>query len=65
MRSFSIIICFLFSITSTAQTIAEARAMGVGATVTVSGIVTNGEELGDIRYIEDATAELVFMIQQL
>ncbi len=56
MRSFSIILCLLFSITSTAQTIAEARAMGVGATVTVNGIVTNGEELGDIRYIEDATA---------
>ena len=56
MKSFSIFLCLLFSITSTAQTIAEARAMGVGATVTVNGIVTNGEELGDIRYLEDATA---------
>ncbi|MEI7499557.1 MAG: phospholipase D-like domain-containing protein [Bacteroidota bacterium] len=37
--------------------IAEARAMGVGAVVTVRGIVTNGSELGkDIRYFQDATA---------
>jgi phosphatidylserine/phosphatidylglycerophosphate/cardiolipin synthase-like enzyme len=37
--------------------IAEARAMGVGATVTVRGIVTNGAELGNsIRYLQDATA---------
>ena len=27
---------------------------GVGATVTITGIVTNGDELGPIRYIEDA-----------
>jgi len=37
--------------------IAEARAMGPGATVTVRGVVTNGSELGnDIRYLQDATA---------
>ena len=30
--------------------------MGVGATVTVTGVVTNGEELGTIRYIQDETA---------
>ena len=30
--------------------------MGVGSTVTITGIVTNGDELGPIRYIEDATA---------
>jgi len=39
------------------NTIAEARAMGVGATVTVRGVVTNGLELGNaIRYLQDATA---------
>ena len=38
--------------------IAAARAMGVGSTVTITGIVTNGDELGPIRYIEDATAGL-------
>jgi len=36
--------------------IAAARVMGPGATVTISGVVTNGDELGPIRYIEDATA---------
>lgn len=37
--------------------IAEARAMGVGATVTVRGVVTNGSELGSsIRYLQDNTA---------
>jgi hypothetical protein len=35
--------------------IAAARALGIGATVTITGIVTNGEELGPIRYIEDGT----------
>lgn len=39
-------------------TIAEARAMPEGSTVTVRGIVTNGSELGIIRYFQDATAGL-------
>jgi len=37
-------------------TIAEARAMPLGTTVTVRGIVTNGSELGIIRYLQDGTA---------
>lgn len=36
--------------------IAEAREMAIGSTVTVTGIVTNGDELGLIRYMQDATA---------
>jgi phosphatidylserine/phosphatidylglycerophosphate/cardiolipin synthase-like enzyme len=37
-------------------TIAAAHTAGAGATVTVEGIVTNGNELGTaIRYIQDAT----------
>src|SRR5688572_27382102 len=39
-------------------TIAAARALGAGSTVTVSGIVTNGPELGVIRYFQDATGGL-------
>jgi len=35
--------------------IAAARAMGAGSEVTVTGIVTNGDELGLIRYMQDAT----------
>jgi phosphatidylserine/phosphatidylglycerophosphate/cardiolipin synthase-like enzyme len=38
------------------QDIASARAMGTGATVTISGIVTNGDELGMIRYMQDRSA---------
>jgi len=47
----------LLSFTGFSQAnIAAARAMGVGSTVTITGVVTNGDELGVIRYIEDATA---------
>lgn len=38
------------------NTIAEARALPLGTTVTVKGVVTNGGELGTIRYLQDATA---------
>lgn len=36
--------------------IAAARAMGTGATVTITGIVTSGSELGVIRYVQDLSA---------
>lgn len=39
-----------------AQDIATARQQALNSTVTISGIITNGDELGPIRYIEDATA---------
>ena len=39
-------------------TIEQARDEGVGAFVTVRGVVTAGSELGDIRYFQDATAGL-------
>ena len=38
------------------STIAEARAMALGTTVTVRGVITNGDELSTIRYLQDATA---------
>ncbi len=40
----------------TQANIAAARAMPLGSTITVHGIVTNGPELGVIRYFQDATA---------
>ncbi|UOG73063.1 phospholipase D-like domain-containing protein [Hymenobacter tibetensis] len=46
------------TLAQTVITIAAARAAGVGATVTVRGVVTNGPELGIIRYIQDGTAGL-------
>ncbi len=39
-----------------AQTIVAARAATVGSPVTFKGIVINGSELGNIRYMQDATA---------
>lgn len=44
------------SITNAQNTILEARGMAVGSVVTVKGIVTNGEEFGVIRYMQDNTA---------
>ena len=38
------------------QNIEDARRAALGETVTVSGIVTNGSELGIIRYFQDETA---------
>ena len=52
------ILSSLLSIVSFSQDIATARSQGVGATVTITGIVTNGDELGPIRYIEDGTGGL-------
>jgi len=46
------------SFTTFSQDIATARAQGIGATVTITGTVTNGDELGPIRYIEDGTGGL-------
>ncbi|MCR9173918.1 MAG: endonuclease [bacterium] len=40
------------------QNIADARTFGIGSTVTITGIATNGGELGPIRYVQDATAGL-------
>ena len=54
----TLIIATIFSVAGFSQTdIATARALAIGANVTVTGIVTNGDELGvNIRYIEDTTA---------
>jgi len=55
-KTTTFIFATLLSIIGFAQDIATARAQGVGATVTITGTATNGDELGPIRYIEDATA---------
>ncbi|MFM8243691.1 MAG: hypothetical protein ACKN86_12865, partial [Crocinitomicaceae bacterium] len=46
------------SLMTFAQTISDARNMGIGQTVTIRGVVTNGTELGSIRYVQDATGAL-------
>jgi hypothetical protein len=53
------ILIILFVITGIrSQNIASARAAAVGSTVTIRGIVTNGSELGNIRYVQDPSAGL-------
>ena len=53
-------IIFLLSVTVAinGQTIADARNQAIGQTVTITGVATNGPELGPIRYIQDGTAGL-------
>ncbi len=51
----TLIICTVFSSGYAQNTILDARGM-VGQSVTVKGIVTNGSELGPIRYLQDNTA---------
>ena len=49
--------CIALFLNGFTQDIATARQQAEGSTVTVSGIVTNGNELGSpIRYIQDQTA---------
>ncbi|RLD22834.1 MAG: hypothetical protein DRI54_08130, partial [Bacteroidetes bacterium] len=57
-RILLIIIPLYLSISANAQliTIAEARALPEGSTVTVTGTATNGSEMGIIRYFQDGTA---------
>lgn len=46
-----------FGLSAIAQTdIADARTFAINSTVTVSGVVTNGSELGTIRYMQDGSA---------
>ena len=47
------------------QDIASARSQGSGATVTVSGIITNGEELGIIRYMQDQTGGIAIYSSEM
>ncbi|WP_319592178.1 phospholipase D-like domain-containing protein [uncultured Draconibacterium sp.] len=57
MKISTFILFFLISIELLAQTsINEARQQQIGSTVTITGVVTNGSELGTIRYIQDNTA---------
>ena len=54
----SIIFFLNITIAINGQTIADARNQAIGQTVTITGVATNGPELGPIRYIQDGTAGL-------
>ena len=57
MKKTILIFVSLLSVVGFAQDIATARAQGIGASVTITGIVTSNNDLGDpnLRYIEDNT----------
>lgn len=57
MKNFTLSFLFLLICSEifAQTTIEDARRNSEGTTVTVTGVVINGEELGDIRYIQDAT----------
>ncbi len=53
---FPLFICLISSFMLNAQIdISVARGMAEGTVVTIEGIATNGDELGIIRYVQDAT----------
>lgn len=52
----TLVLLGITGITNAQNTILEARGKAVGTVVTVKGIVTNGAELGPIRYFQDNTA---------
>ena len=56
----SLVIFLLIGITAKSQVISidSARSLPLGTVVTVSGVVTNGSELGIIRYFQDQTGGL-------
>lgn len=61
-KIFTIALLLFFQITSQfgQADIAEARTYAEGLGVTVTGIVTNDDELGPIRYIQDASGGIPF-----
>jgi phosphatidylserine/phosphatidylglycerophosphate/cardiolipin synthase-like enzyme/DNA/RNA endonuclease YhcR with UshA esterase domain len=63
-KNLLLLILLTFSLVSKGD-IASSRLLGVGATVTVSGIVTNGAELGVIRYLQDNSAGIAAYDAQL
>ena len=60
MKKILLLFSFVFALNTTLEaqliTIAEARLLSEGDTVNITGTITNGSELGTIRYFEDGTA---------
>lgn len=56
MNKIFTLVAALSILTLGAQTIQQVRNMSIGTTVTVKGVVSNGTELGSIRYLQDQTA---------
>src|SRR5690606_25621254 len=59
MKKIFLLLLTFASFSAMAQiNISEARAKNIGESVTIQGVVTNSDELGPIRYIQDATGGL-------
>ena len=56
LRAGSTLLLSLLCLGTFAQSIADARQLAIGTTVTVSGTALNGSELGNLRYFQDAAA---------
>lgn len=56
MKRIFTLVSVVLGLTLQAQTVQQVRNMSIGTTVTVKGVVSNGTELGSIRYLQDATA---------
>ena len=56
LLTFSII--FFSSLCSAQSSISSARLQPLGSSVTVTGVITNGNELGVIRHMQDLTAAI-------
>ena len=55
-RTFQLLPLVLPSVLAAQIPIADARELPIGTVVSVSGVVTSGNEFGSIRYLQDATA---------
>ena len=56
MKNLLLLFTLSFCFMSQAQTISDTRNLSIGTSVTVRGVVSNGTELGAIRYVQDETA---------
>ena len=56
MKNLLLLFTLSFCFMSQAQTISDIRNLSIGTSVTVRGVVSNGTELGAIRYVQDETA---------
>jgi phosphatidylserine/phosphatidylglycerophosphate/cardiolipin synthase-like enzyme len=65
LKLFTFLLFTLAVFQTTGQNIVDVRRLSDGATATVSGIVTNGDELGPVRYMQDATGGLALYDDQL
>jgi phosphatidylserine/phosphatidylglycerophosphate/cardiolipin synthase-like enzyme len=68
MKKINILIAFILLsgfVKAQLVSIATARTYSVGAQVTITGVCMNGQELGNIRYIDDGTGSIAVFSTQI